>query len=596
MNLGTILRGLSLFAGVSDGAAQAVGRAASRREIGRGDVLVRSGDPSETIFVVVSGRFEVTVRDRGDRAEIGPGELIGEIGFFGRLARTATVAAIRDSVVLELDRAAFDRIAAAHPEILQAALQAVSRRLADTTRQIGPRPRDGAIRTVAVIPAGGSLLPPWLAGALAAAAGRGAILVDARRGAELAGGDPGRLNALEHDHDLVVYVADAADGPWATQALRQADEVILTATGAADTAPNAMEREAFGLFDPDRRRLLTLRERRASPVEGTGAWLRDRAVGLVHHAAEDAPDDLFSLFRILKGSAVGLVAGGGGGFGPAQIGIVRAFRERGLVFDVYGGTSFGSATATSLAFEASHEEVVEGIDDIFVKARAFSRRTIPRYSLVDHTVFDAALRARYGDLRMEDAYRPVFAVATDLSANRPAVIDRGPVWLAVRASAAIPAVLPPVVTGEGHLLVDGAVVDNVPVAPMKRLKRGPNLVIHFGLPEIRRYPVDYATIPGRWKLVAAYASPRARRQLPKLPSPISVIQHALTFKQPAATALGPQDLVVTPPVFPGSSFLDFSQHRAVTEAGYRWALDLVDRLEREEDPALAALKSAVAGR
>ncbi len=74
-----------------------------------------------------------------------------------------------------------------------------------------------------------------------------------------------------------------------------------------------------------------------------------------------------------------------------------------------------------------------------------------------------------------------------------------------------------------------------------------------------------------------------------------MIQHALTFQQPAAGALGPEDLVVAPPAFPGSSFLDFSRHRAVADAGYRWALELVERLTREEDPAFAALKKALEG-
>ncbi len=505
-----ILASLSLFAGVPSEAVAAVAAVAATRAVARGEVLVAAGEESDRVFVVVSGRFDVSVKARGDRAEIGPGELVGEIGFFARIARTATVTAIRDAVVLVLDRAAFDRVAAAHPSLLQAALVAVTRRLADTTLAGGVRPGAGVIRTIVAVPAGDGGLPPWFGAALARALGPRGLVVDRAHAERIASaGVAEALNALEQRHDLIVYLADDGPSPWSSQALRQSDEVMLVAARGGERAPSALEREALALFGPERRRLVTLRARRANPVEGTRAWLAERAVSLVHHCAEDAPGDVASLVRILRGRAVGLVAGGGGGYGPAQIGIVRAFRECGLDFDVYGGTSFGSATATSLAFEASHDEVIEGIDDIFVKARAFARRTIPRYGLIDHTVFDAALRARYGDLRMEDALRPVFAVATDLSANRPAVIDRGPVWLAVRASAAIPAVLPPVVTPEGHLLVDGAVVDNVPVAPMKRVKRGPNLVIHFGLPEIRRYPVDYGTIPGRWKLLAALASPAA---------------------------------------------------------------------------------------
>ncbi len=126
MRRDALLASLTLFAGVPDEAVAAVADASTVRAVARGDALVRAGEDSDKVFVVVSGRFEVSVLDRGDRSEIGPGELVGEIGFFARIARTATVTAIRDAVVLELDRAAFDRVAAAHPVLLQAALVAVS--------------------------------------------------------------------------------------------------------------------------------------------------------------------------------------------------------------------------------------------------------------------------------------------------------------------------------------------------------------------------------------------------------------------------------------------------------------------------------------
>jgi predicted acylesterase/phospholipase RssA len=49
----------------------------------------------------------------------------------------------------------------------------------------------------------------------------------------------------------------------------------------------------------------------------------------------------------------------------------------------------------------------------------------------------------------------------------------------VRASGSIPAVLPPMFTEDGRMLVDGGIVDNIPLAPMKTLRSGPNLVVHF---------------------------------------------------------------------------------------------------------------------
>ena len=72
------------------------------RQVGRGETLVLEGKESQSFFVVHFGLFEVLGHD-GERivAEIGANELIGEIGFFSRTRRTATVIAARDSQVLE---------------------------------------------------------------------------------------------------------------------------------------------------------------------------------------------------------------------------------------------------------------------------------------------------------------------------------------------------------------------------------------------------------------------------------------------------------------------------------------------------------------
>ena len=55
------------------------------------------------------------------------------------------------------------------------------------------------------------------------------------------------------------------------------------------------------------------------------------------------------------------------------------------------------------------------------------------------------------------------------------------------------------------MLVDGCLVDNVPLASMHQLKSGPNLVVHFGEPAAEMFDVDYAALPGRFELIAANA-------------------------------------------------------------------------------------------
>ena len=80
---------------------------------------------------MASGRFEVWIEGQESAInEIGAGEPIGEIGFFAGIARTATVVAARDSVVVELDRDAFDDVARQVPSIYPTMLRTLGGRLA----------------------------------------------------------------------------------------------------------------------------------------------------------------------------------------------------------------------------------------------------------------------------------------------------------------------------------------------------------------------------------------------------------------------------------------------------------------------------------
>ena len=130
---------------------------------------------------------------------------------------------------------------------------------------------------------------------------------------------------------------------WTRKAIRQADQVLIIVSGAPSASPNPSEAFAFAAPPPSRRRLVRLHERRSGLVEGTAAWLEGRDVGLHHHVSLEDERDFKSLLRFLTGRAAGYVAAGGGGFGPAHIGVFKAFAERGVTFDMLGGTSVGSA-------------------------------------------------------------------------------------------------------------------------------------------------------------------------------------------------------------------------------------------------------------
>jgi len=132
MDVSETVRPIAIFGELDERESAAISERVVRLDLKRGQELVRQGDESDAVFVVLFGRFSVYVSSRSEPVvEISAGELIGEIGFFSGQSRTATVMAARDSAVAKLDRAAFYEIVAANPKIYQAILKSLAGRLAE---------------------------------------------------------------------------------------------------------------------------------------------------------------------------------------------------------------------------------------------------------------------------------------------------------------------------------------------------------------------------------------------------------------------------------------------------------------------------------
>ena len=598
---GSVLEDFALFRTLSSEQRRKVLDAMVRQDLVRGQVLVAQGGPSDALFIVLHGAL--AVRRTGHLepiAELRAGELVGEIGFFANVPRTADVIAIRDTSVLVLTRAAYQKLVAEAPAIVEALLAALARRFAKETMRLTPVRASPKARTVAMIDGGLEPLPSAfdrrLRDGLAVA---GAEIVDPARlrtmfpqSALDAPEVSEWLNKLEHAAPLVVYFGGREASAWARKAIRQADVVVFGCRGDAPAgALTDIEAFACDVHPISARRLVRIHDRRSGEVSGTAAWLARLPVFLHHHVALEDQIDIDSVVRFLSGRAVGFVAAGGGSLGTAHVGIYKAFRERGVMFDIFIGTSVGSAMAAGFAKNHEAEHLERGTQEIFVRSRSFRRPTWPRYALLDHKAFDRALADQYGsDCRVEDCWRPFGAIATNLSTHNLELIRSGLLWQAVRASSAIPGLLPPFYTPEGAMLVDGCLIDNVPLAPMHLLKSGPNLVVHFGEPAHEMFDVDYATLPGRFELIAAMLMPFRKQLLPSAPSAVNVLWRSLVAHQRYDTLpTAPSDLVMRPPFPLGVDVTDFDRHTEIFRTSYEWARDAIVALEEEENPAIAAI-------
>ena len=175
-----------------------------------------------------------------------------------------------------------------------------------------------------------------------------------------------------------------------------------------------------------------------------------------------------------RSDRVAFVLSGGASLGAVQVGMLRALYERGIVPDLVVGTSVGAING---AFIASRPQTVEIADELAEIWRGVRRGQVfplrPLNGLLgfvgsrDHLVPESGLRrliAKHTTYeRLEQTPIEFHVVAVDVLTGEELLLSRGPVVEAVMASAAIPAVLPPVFW-EGRTLMDGGVANNTPIS------------------------------------------------------------------------------------------------------------------------------------
>jgi len=184
------------------------------------------------------------------------------------------------------------------------------------------------------------------------------------------------------------------------------------------------------------------------------------------------------------------VLSGGASLGAIQVGMLRALYERGIAPDLIVGTSAGALNG---AFIAARPQTVRTADELGEVWRGLRRRQVfpanPLTGLLGfigsraHLVPDSGLRRLLGrhleGERLEDMPRPLHVVAVDVITGQELRLSAGPAVDAVMASAAIPAVLPPV-RWEDRELMDGGVANNTPISHAVELGAGEIYVLPTG--------------------------------------------------------------------------------------------------------------------
>ena len=572
-------------------------------EIAGGQTLMAQGEPGDSMYLSISGRLRAYVNDEEGVPkmvrEMGRGQVVGEMSLYTDEPRSATVVAIRDSVLVRLAKAHFAELLASGSQVSLALTRQLIGRL-QTQHQRNPVPLPV---TIALLPVtGGVALREFtdsLAAQLSAQLKRpGRVAVIDAAGLDRALGEPGaadgdaadaalnrrisiELDHIEAEHDFVLLVSDDRPSAWTRRCCRHADELLLLADAAAAPVLHPIETDWLA-HRPARAEaaeiLVLLHPADARCPRDTRAWLARRPVTEHLHIRPALARDMARLARIESRSAVGLVLAGGGARGFAHLGVYRALQEHGIEIDFVGGTSIGAVMAALVASDQPLDTVLD------ITRRAFKRNPtgelnwLPLISLINNRrlrqIVDRATQELCGArVDIEDLWKNFYCCASNFSHAREDTLESGPLMQALMASTAIPGALPPVVL-DGDLVFDGGTFNNFPVDVMRRVRGvGQVIGVDLSFKKPRRIPFD--EVPGTWTLLRDRLRPRAQRRY-KLPSLASYLMNVTIIYSVSRQrhAQLQTDLYFNPPL-DRVGLLEWKRFDSIVEQGHAHAVEVL---------------------
>lgn len=256
---------------------------------------------------------------------------------------------------------------------------------------------------------------------------------------------------------------------------------------------------------------------------------------------------------------LGLALGAGAARGLAHIGVLEELDRSALRPAAISGSSIGAVVGC--AWGAGRLEALED------RARRITLLQMARFldpslrgGLIASRRLRAFLKDILGDARLEELSTPMTVVASDLYTGRAVWLTEGPALDAVHASIAMPGLVAPVAR-RGRWLVDGAIADPLPVAPLRARRVETAIAVNLGDPLWRDHPAPHPrerTMPP-----ADHEAPAPPGMMETMTQSIIVMQDLIARVRLAAD---PCEGVLTP-VVQGFGLFQFDKADAIIEAG-----------------------------
>ena len=549
-----------------------------------GEPLFHQGAGGDALFVLISGMLSVTVNDhRGRSRRIGyihAGETVGELALMSGEPRSATVTALRDSTLFGLDQSAFQRLIDRHPHTSSQLLRMLAER---QVRMHGPAAMSRHAGTIALISLDPELSSEHFGHRLAERLDCLDPPGTDRLPTKVLGTDAieiteDRLHELETVHTRLLYCAQLYDRgrmlnpAWARRCHRQADYVFALARPTTYLPARVVNELVKHREEPRPHDLVMIHPAHTDTPAIPKPSVLKLPADLQINLRGDGNAEIDRLARLVTGKANGLVLAGGGARGYSHIGVIKALREAGMPIDLVGGASIGSIIAGGLALGWSVDELYANIKEAFVDSNPVNDYTLPFVALTRGDKVTRRLKRFFGDLTFRQTWQPFFCVSSNLTKGDIELHQQGEIWRALRASVSIPGILPPMIE-DGQVLVDGAVMNNLPTDIMRNFGRGPVIGVDVGQVEALVCDIpDYSYFP-KWRALF-----RLHTGAPGIAS-LLVRSATISSEAYARSCRERADLLFTPPVeqieLRAWKTLDYC-----IDCGYRHAIEVLERVEK----------------
>jgi NTE family protein len=445
-----------------------------------GQVLFHQGDFPDFLYILINGRLAAYIHTSGEDkprlvGHLQSGDVAGEFGALSGDSRTLTLKAVEDSLLLRLDNYTFQMLCRQYPAILYETLHPVISRSQQLISQLSTGEKK---KHIAIIPAYDNL--ETLAHfertfketirhfKKVAFLSESEIHSDTRK-------TPTNYDLLiletEKSNAVIIYFLKPYETPLSKACWSRVSKIYIVADG--DAAPDfnnfVLEKLQNRRYLIEVRRELILLYRHNTLPTNTMAWLEGRNFFMHHHVRLEIPEDYQRLFRFIRGKAFGLVLSGGGAKGWAHLGALRALLENNVPIDALGGVSAGALVGSIYSITQDYDKIVKYFEIVMNAARQIvSLKNIcwPAISAFQCEKFTRELQRIFGDIQIENMLVPFFAVSCNLGIYKEVTHRNGLLWQTIRASAAVPGLVPPmVIQGECH--IDGGVINNLPTNTMR---------------------------------------------------------------------------------------------------------------------------------